>query len=119
MSKGNINYKYLRRRKNWFQRNWKALIIYIVLILAVLGAGAFVCIRFTPLGSKLGITQSNESKENKASPGADNNAQGDGSNKNSGQQPRTKSDMDRFKRAGTAEGSFLYRTGRSGISVSH
>lgn len=63
MSKGNINYKYLRRRKNWFQRNWKALIIYIVLILAVLGAGAFVCIRFTPLGSKLGITQSNESKE--------------------------------------------------------
>lgn len=56
MSKGNINYKYLRRRKNWFQRNWKALIIYIVLILAVLGAGAFVCIRFTPLGSKLGIT---------------------------------------------------------------
>ena len=66
MSKGNINYKYLRRRKNWFQRNWKALIIYIVLILAVLGAGAFVCIRFTPLGSKLGITQSNESKENKA-----------------------------------------------------
>ena len=41
MSKGNINYKYLRRRKNWFQRNWKALIIYIVLILAVLGAGAF------------------------------------------------------------------------------
>lgn len=57
MSKGNINYKYLRRRKNWFQRNWKALIIYIVLILAVLGAGAFVCIRFTPLGSKLGITR--------------------------------------------------------------
>ena len=86
MSKGNINYKYLRRRKNWFQRNWKALIIYIVLILAVLGAGAFVCIRFTPLGSKLGITQGNESKENKASPGADNNAQGDGSNKNNGEQ---------------------------------
>lgn len=86
MSKGNINYKYLRRRKNWFQRNWKALIMYIVLILAVLGAGAFVCIRFTPLGSKLGITQSNESKENKASPGADNNAQGDGSNKNNGEQ---------------------------------
>ena len=86
MSKGNINYKYLRRRKNWFQRKWKALIIYIVLILAVLGAGAFVCIRFTPLGSKLGITQSNESKENKASPSADNNAQGDGSNKNNGEQ---------------------------------
>lgn len=86
MSKGNINYKYLRRRKNWFQRNWKALIIYIVLILAVLGAGAFVCIRFTPLGSKLGITQGNESKENKASPGEDNNAPGDGSNKNNGEQ---------------------------------
>lgn len=101
------------------QRNWKALIIYIVLILAVLGAGAFVCIRFTPLGSKLGITQGNESKENKASPGADNNAQGDGSNKNNGEQQTKEVTWIDLKRAGTAEGSFLYRTGRSGISVSH
>ena len=117
MSKGNINYKYLRRRKNWFQRNWKALIIYIVLILAVLGAGAFVCIRFTPLGSKLGITQSNESKENKASPGADNNAQGDGSNKNNGEQQTKEVTWIDLKEP--EQQKFLYRTGRSGISVSH
>lgn len=36
MSKGNINYKYLRRRrKNWFLRNWKALLAWAVLITAV------------------------------------------------------------------------------------
>lgn len=59
MSRGNINYKYLRRRKNWFQRNWQAVLIYTVLILIVLGAAAFALIKFTPLGKNLGITGNN------------------------------------------------------------
>lgn len=37
MSRGNINYKYLRRRKRWFQRNWKALLAWAVLIIVVAG----------------------------------------------------------------------------------
>ena len=109
MSKGNINYKYLRRRKKLVSAQIGKLIIYIVLILAVLGAGAFVCIRFTPLGSKLGITQSNESKENKASPGADNNAQGDGSNKNNGEQQTKEVTWIDLKEPNSRR-KFLYRT---------
>ena len=39
MSKGNINYKYLRRRKSWFRRNLAAIIaiILIIFIIAVCG----------------------------------------------------------------------------------
>jgi hypothetical protein len=56
MSRGNINYKYLRRRKNWFQRNWQAVLIYTaitVVVLAVLVAAAFVVLKYTPAGSWL------------------------------------------------------------------
>lgn len=62
MSRGNINYKYLRRRKNWFQRNWQAVLIYAVLILIVLGAVAFAVIKFTPLGKNLGGASNNSSQ---------------------------------------------------------
>lgn len=51
--RGNINYKYLRRRKNWFQRNWQAVLIYIILILIVVAAVAFAVIKFTPVGQQL------------------------------------------------------------------
>lgn len=37
MSRGNINYKYLRRRKRWLRRNWRALLAWAVLILVVAG----------------------------------------------------------------------------------
>jgi ribose/xylose/arabinose/galactoside ABC-type transport system permease subunit len=56
MSKGNINYKYLKRRKNWFQRNWQAVLIYIgitVFVLAVLAVAAFAVLKYTPAGSWL------------------------------------------------------------------
>lgn len=39
--KGNINYKYLRRRKNWFMRNLPLVIILAVVFL--LAAGGIVC----------------------------------------------------------------------------
>ena len=52
MSRGNINYKYLRRRKNWFQRNWQAVLIYALIILVILAAIAFVVIKFTPVGQQ-------------------------------------------------------------------
>lgn len=36
--KGNINYKYLRRRKNWFMRNLPLVIILaVVFLLATVG----------------------------------------------------------------------------------
>lgn len=53
MSRGNINYKYLRRRKNWFQRNWQAVLIYTILILIALAVIAFAVIKFTPVGQQL------------------------------------------------------------------
>ena len=43
MSKGNINYKYLRRRKSWFRRNiplvimW-AVIAVVVIVLGIIGS---------------------------------------------------------------------------------
>lgn len=37
MSRGNINYKYLRRRKRWFQRNCRALLAWAILIIVVTG----------------------------------------------------------------------------------
>jgi hypothetical protein len=56
MSRGNINYKYLRRRKNWFQRNWQAVLIYTgitIVVLAVLVIAAFVVLEYTPVGGWL------------------------------------------------------------------
>lgn len=68
MSRGNINYKYLRRRKNWFQRNWQAVLIYAVLIIVIFGAAAFAVIKFTPLGNYFDgssmNTQQQEDQEN-------------------------------------------------------
>ena len=37
MSRGNINRKYLRRRKNWFQRNWGYLVALLVIVAVVTG----------------------------------------------------------------------------------
>lgn len=45
MSRGNINRRYLRRRKNWFQRNWGYLLITI-LVVALVVAGAFAGLYF-------------------------------------------------------------------------
>jgi hypothetical protein len=53
MSRGNINYKYLKRRKNWFQRNWQAVLIYagiVIVILALLAVAVFAVLKFTPVG---------------------------------------------------------------------
>lgn len=36
--RGNINYKYLRRRKSWFRRNLRALIAWAILIIVVAAA---------------------------------------------------------------------------------
>lgn len=35
LAKGNINYKYLRRRKNWFQRNWGWLVAILTVAIIV------------------------------------------------------------------------------------
>lgn len=47
MSRGNINYKYLRRRKNWFQRNWALLLVIaiIAVIVVILGICLFLYIQ--------------------------------------------------------------------------
>ena len=37
MSKGNINYKYLRRRKSWFRRNLPLVILIAVAALVIIG----------------------------------------------------------------------------------
>lgn len=37
MSRGNINYRYLKRRKNWFQRNWKRLLLLLIILLLAAG----------------------------------------------------------------------------------
>ena len=36
MSKGNINYKYLRRRKSWFRRNLDIILVYTGIALAAI-----------------------------------------------------------------------------------
>ena len=59
MSKGNINYRYLRRRKNWFQRNWKILLVCLIAI-AVIGGGIFAGIKIKNAG---GIKFNKASKE--------------------------------------------------------
>lgn len=38
MSKGNINYKYLKRRKSWFRRNLPLVIFIAVAVIAIAGA---------------------------------------------------------------------------------
>lgn len=38
MSKGNINYKYLKRRKSWFRRNLSLVIFIAVAVIAIVGA---------------------------------------------------------------------------------
>lgn len=38
MSKGNINYKYLKRRKSWFRRNLPFVIFIAVAVIAIAGA---------------------------------------------------------------------------------
>ena len=38
MSKGNINYKYLKRRKSWFRRNLTLVIFIAVVVIAIAGA---------------------------------------------------------------------------------
>ena len=38
MSKGNINYKYLKRRKSWFRRNLTLVIFIAVAVIAIAGA---------------------------------------------------------------------------------
>ena len=35
MSKGNINYKYLKRRKSWFRRNLTLVIFIAVAVIAI------------------------------------------------------------------------------------
>lgn len=40
MSRGNINKRYLRRRKNWFQRNWGYLLVILLLII-IIAAGTY------------------------------------------------------------------------------
>lgn len=51
MSKGNINYKYLRRRKSWFRRNiplvimW-AVIAVVVIVLGIIGSMKFFDMEF-------------------------------------------------------------------------
>ncbi len=43
MAKGNINYKYLRRRSpSWFVRNWKFILVWSVLVLAVAALAAVI-----------------------------------------------------------------------------
>ncbi len=49
MSRGNINYKYLRRRKNWFQRNWKILLGILVCIM-IIGCGIFAGVKIKQSG---------------------------------------------------------------------
>lgn len=41
MSKGNINYKYLKRRKSWFRRNLP-LVILIAIAAVVIIAGSII-----------------------------------------------------------------------------
>lgn len=41
MSKGNINYKYLRRRKSWFRRNLGLVIVWAVIAVVVILLGIF------------------------------------------------------------------------------
>ena len=35
MSKGNINYKYLKRRKSWFRRNLTLVIFIAVVVIGI------------------------------------------------------------------------------------
>jgi len=58
MAKGNINYKYLRRRKkNWFVRNWKALLAWAVLITAVIALVTLIASKVVGL-----VSNNNNSK---------------------------------------------------------
>lgn len=41
MSKGNINYKYLRRRKSWFRRNIPLVIMWAVIAVVVIVLGDY------------------------------------------------------------------------------
>lgn len=36
MSKGNINYRYLRRRKSWFRRNLDIIIVYGIIAVVII-----------------------------------------------------------------------------------
>lgn len=44
---GNINYKYLRRRKSWFRRNLGALTAYAIVILLLIGVIVFLMMKFS------------------------------------------------------------------------
>lgn len=51
MSKGNINYKYLRKRnRNWFWRNRRALFAWTVLLLVVIAGLVFAVMAFGKMG---------------------------------------------------------------------
>lgn len=50
MSRGNINYKYLRRRKRWIQRNWKALLAWVILLLVLVGGGTLAAMKIGGFG---------------------------------------------------------------------
>lgn len=55
MSRGNINKRYLRRRKNWFQRNWGYLLAaFILIVLAVAGvfAGLYFLQKYRQSGNQ-------------------------------------------------------------------
>ena len=70
MSKGNINYKYLRRRKNWFVRNLPLVIISVAAII-LLAVGIVVGVLFGT--GKIG-KGTNSSASNQNSANEDNGA---------------------------------------------
>lgn len=47
MSKGNINYKYLRRRQSWFRRNLPLVVIISILVILLIAAGITVAVLYS------------------------------------------------------------------------
>lgn len=66
MSKGNINYKYLRRRKSWIERNWKGLLIIIALLLVIGGGLTYGAIKLAQNGGFSFLAGSDDGNDNKS-----------------------------------------------------
>lgn len=69
MSRGNINYKYLRRRKSWFRRNIPQIIFALVVIIVVAACitiGIITYKHFSNKGDKSDIQNSEENIETEA-----------------------------------------------------
>lgn len=63
MSKGNINYKYLKRRKSWFRRNLPLVILIAIAAVVIIAGSIIAGIMLSHSGKDKNNNQANQNEQ--------------------------------------------------------